>query len=193
MSPILGVFASSIQNSIASATSYESIATVTVGAGGAASAEFTSIPNTYQHLQIRGIPKAVGTANIAVNGLVQINSDTGSNYSRHLLDGNGSVATANGSASQSSIVFCPIPDSNISGSGSMFAGFVMDILDYANTNKYKTVRTLSGYDLNNATYGALRFYTGLWMNTNAITSIKLYADGVNLAQYSSFALYGIKG
>jgi hypothetical protein len=193
VSPILGVFASSIQNSIASATSYESIATVTVGAGGAASAEFTSIPNTYQHLQIRGIPKAVGTANIAVNGLVQINSDTGSNYSRHLLDGNGSVATANGSASQSSIVFCPIPDSNISGSGSMFAGFVMDILDYANTNKYKTVRTLSGYDLNNATYGALRFYTGLWMNTNAITSIKLYADGVNLAQYSSFALYGIKG
>jgi hypothetical protein len=69
----------------------------------------------------------------------------------------------------------------------------MDILDYANTNKYKTVRTLSGYDLNNATYGALRSYSGLWMNTNAITSIKFYADGVNLAQYSQFALYGIKG
>ena len=182
-----------VGNAFYSPPIFESIATVTVGGGGAASAEFTSIPATYTHLQIRGIPKAAGTANIAVNGLVQINSDTGSNYSRHLLDGNGSSATSTGSASQSSIVFSPIPDSNIAGSGSMFAGFIMDILDYANTNKYKTVRTLSGYDLNNATYGALRFYTGLWMNTNAITSIKLYADGVNLAQYSSFALYGIKG
>ena len=34
---------------------FESIATVTVGGGGAASIEFTSIPGTYQHLQIRGI------------------------------------------------------------------------------------------------------------------------------------------
>jgi hypothetical protein len=190
--PILGIIASSITGGLVT-TAYDSIATVTVGGGGAAYAEFTSIPATYTHLQIRGIPKAVGTANIAVNGLFQINSDTGSNYSRHLLDGNGSSATSTASASQSSIVFCPIPDSNISGSGSMFGGFVMDILDYANTNKYKTVRSLSGYDLNHATYGALRFYSGLWMNTNAITSIKLYADGVNLAQYSSFALYGIKG
>jgi hypothetical protein len=193
VSPILGVFASANQGQFISYPAFESIATVSVGGGGAASAEFTSIPSTYTHLQIRGIPKAAGTANIAVNGLVQFNSDTGSNYSRHLLDGNGSVGTATGSASQSSIVFCPIPDSNISGSANTFAGFVMDILDYANTNKNKTVRTLSGYDLNDATYGALRFYSGLWMNTNAITSIKFYADGVNLAQYSHFALYGIKG
>ena len=192
MSPILGVFASANQSQFIANPSFESIATTTVSTA-VASVTFSSIPATYTHLQIRGITKAVGTANIAVNGLFQINSDTGSNYSRHLLDGNGSSATSTGSASQTSIVFCPIPDSNIAGSGSMFGGFVMDILDYTNTNKYKTVRSLSGYDLNNATYGALRFYTGLWKNTNAITSITFSPDGVNLAQYSSFALYGIKG
>lgn len=34
-------------------TDYDSIATTTVGAGGAASITFSSIPSTYQHLQIR--------------------------------------------------------------------------------------------------------------------------------------------
>ena len=190
--PILGSLASQNTKSFLFAPSgaYDSIATVTVGGGGAASAEFTSIPATYTHLQIRGIPKAAGTANIAVNGLVQINSDTGSNYSRHLLDGNGSSATSTGSSSQSSIVFCPIPDSNIAGSGSMFAGFIMDILDYANTNKYKTSRAFAGVEDNTTGYSWM--HSSNWRNTNAITSIKFTPATGNYAQYTSFALYGVK-
>ena len=76
--------------------------------------------------------------------------------------------------------------------GSTFGAVVIDILDYANTNKYKTIRSLSGTDYNN-TSGAVGLFSGSWRNTNAITTIKITASSANLAQYSQFALYGIKG
>jgi hypothetical protein len=68
---------------------------------------------------------------------------------------------------------------------------VIDILDYANVNKYTTIRVLGGADLNGS--GAINLVSGLWMNTAAVTSFLISADSGNLAQYSSFALYGIKG
>jgi len=195
MSPLLSTLANASALGYRSlvagaATSFESIATVSVGSGGSSSATFSSIPGTYSHLQVRGIAKVVNNNAIAVNGLLQFNSDTGSNYARHLLDGNGSAASASGSASQTSIVVCPFPDNNLSTV--RFGAFVLDILDYANTNKHKTVRSLSGYEMNDATFGAVRFYSGLWQSTNAITSIKIFGDSRNLDQYSHFALYGIK-
>ena len=74
----------------------------------------------------------------------------------------------------------------------MFGSGVIDILDYANTNKYKTVRTLSGDDKNGSGY--VVFGSGLWQNTNAVSTITLTNHGAtNFQQYSSFALYGIKG
>jgi hypothetical protein len=76
--------------------------------------------------------------------------------------------------------------------GSTFGAVVIDILDYANTNKYKTIRSLSGTSYNNNN-GAVGLFSGSWRNTNAITAITLQASAANLAQYSQFALYGIKG
>jgi hypothetical protein len=73
---------------------------------------------------------------------------------------------------------------------SVFAANVIDILDYANTNKYKTTRSFSGADNNGS--GFVQFMSGLWMNTAAITSITILPNSDNFAQYSSFALYGIK-
>ena len=78
--------------------------------------------------------------------------------------------------------------SNTSG---IFSGGVIDILDYANTNKYKTSRGLSGYDANGS--GLLYLASGLWMNTAAITSIEITDALGNFATNSTFALYGIKG
>ena len=73
-----------------------------------------------------------------------------------------------------------------------FGAYVVDVLDYANTNKYKTVRTLGGKDLNGS--GQEGLYSNLWKNTNAITDITLkVVGGSNFVQYSHFALYGIKG
>jgi hypothetical protein len=78
-------------------------------------------------------------------------------------------------------------------SANIFSGFVIDILDYANTNKYKTIRYLSGYDANGS--GRVGLGSGSWRSTSAVTSITLQGleYSSNYKQYSSFALYGIKG
>ena len=155
---------------------------VQVGSGGAADVTFTSIPSTYTHLQIRGIINKSTAGDVAMR--MSFNSDTGNNYTYHFLDGNGSSAIAGGSGNDLFDVFYPI-----STTSSIFSGAIIDILDYANTNKYKTSRVLAGTDLNGS--GRFGLKSGLWMNTNAITSIKLNPSSGNFSQYSSFALYGI--
>ena len=168
----------------AASTSFESIATVTVdSSSGASNIEFTSIPSTYKHLQIRGIVRGTGSISYQI---LRFNGDTGSNYADHGINANGSSVTtfydvSNNTAGQQ----------DVTATASIFTGIIIDILDYANTNKYKTLRTLSGYDTNGA--GNLSFRSGLWMNSNAITSIKLEPNTNNYAQYSQLALYGIKG
>jgi hypothetical protein len=173
--------------------SYESIATVTVGGGGAATASFTSIPSTYKHLQIRAFLKSTYSAGSGTHDLwLRFNSDTGSNYAYHVLYGDGASAVALAGASQTKIV---MPNSiPRQPDTSVFGGYVIDILDYANTSKNKTVRTLTGAN-NNSTATAYRIAldSGLWTSTSAITQIDFLPESDSFAQYSSFALYGIKG
>jgi len=195
LSPILGIFASAITGNLVT-SSYESIATVTVGSGGAADVTFSSIPSTYTHLQIRTIGRSSNSANNGVSMRIQLNSDTGSNYSQHYLgtyQGAGSTTESVGAANTSSIYIGTIPDNNIMAD--LYAGTIIDILDYKDNNKYKTLRSLSGYDFNGATsgYSYFNLQSGNWRNTNAITSIKLFGAAGNFMQYSQFALYGIKG
>lgn len=185
--PILGIIAS--QDYPRSTTSYESIATTTVGSGGTATITFSSIPATYTHLQIRGIGRST-TANTGVDNVyVTVNSDSGANYARHQIFGNGTTATASAASSTNQAVLGDIARNN--NTSGMFGAFVIDILDYANTNKYTTFRALSGSDLNGS--GEIRFRSSLWMNTNAISTITLLSENNNFAEYSSVALYGIKG
>jgi hypothetical protein len=173
----------------AAATDFDSIATVTVGSGGAANVEFTSIPSTYTHLQIRGIAKSDNNGSLD-NLQMQFNSDTAANYKSHFLYGTGSTVGAGVAASDNLMLASRVTGGN-SSYANIFGSFVIDILDYANTNKYKVHRSLSGHDENGL--GEIFFESGLWRNTNAITSIKLYAQDFNWKQYSHFALYGIKG
>ena len=182
---ILGIIASS---QVTAAGDFESIATVSVGGGGAATVSFTSIPATYTHLQIRGIAKTTTSATKDFEVLyMRFNGDTGSNYAFHILVGSGTSAAAGNGVNQS-LMFGPYASK--SGLADAFAGTVMDILDYANTNKYKTARILTGIDMNGV--GEIAFQSGLWTNTNAITSITIYPNANNIAQYSHFALYGIR-
>jgi hypothetical protein len=185
--PILGIIASS---KFGDAGDFESIATVSVGSGGAANVEFTSIPATFTHLQIRGIARSARSGFSDDNMALQLNSDTGNNYAWHQLSGNGTAASA---AADSTIanIRCGRMTAATAGA-STFGVNVIDILDYANTNKYKTIRTLTGYDNNGD--GLITLFSGLWQNTNAITSIKLFSQtgANNFVQYSQFALYGIR-
>jgi hypothetical protein len=166
-----------------SLTDYESIETVTVGSGGASSVTFSSIPSTYTHLQIRMLARYTSAG--ATQFPVRFNSDSGANYSDHALRGNGSAASAGADLSETSMFFDRLPST--SETANVFAGIIIDVLDYANTNKYKTVRTLGGYDNNGS--GMIALNSGAWRSTAAVNTI---AFNVAVAQYSSFALYGIK-
>ena len=171
---------------------YESIATVTVGSGGAANVEFTSIPATYTHLQIRGIAKWSSTSNDRTLLKVEYNSDTGNNYARHLLGGDGAATFVDSVASTTARAGARVISSN-AGNPNVFTAYVIDILDYANTNKYTTTRTLGGFDTNAASFQEIVLGSFLWSNTAAITTIKLLLGSANFTEYSQFALYGIKG
>jgi hypothetical protein len=122
---------------------------------------------------------------------MNFNSDSGNNYAMHSLSGDGASASASATTSFSEIQFLAVSAST-ANNASGFGVCVMDILDYQNTNKYKTVRGLGGYDDNGQ--GVISFQSALWQNTNAITQIDITpGSGTSFSQYSSFALYGIKG
>ena len=112
---------------------------------------------------------------------MRYNSDSGSNYSFHDLYGTGAAVGVLGAANQTSVF------ASLTGS-TQAAVSIIDILDYANTNKYKTNRCLIGVDYNGSGYSW--FSSGNWRNTAAINSIVLNAT---FTQYTSAALYGIKG
>ena len=188
--PILGIIASS---TLVAPGDFESIATVTVGGGGAANVEFTSIPATYTHLQVRAFAQTNrGTYGRDLVKLT-VNSDTGNNYSWHELMGDG-ASTASSAVSSTNIIF-KIAEIGTS-TGGAFGAFICDVLDYANINKYKTFRSLFGGDHNGLIAGfggTVGLDSGLWQNTNAITSLKFLPNsGSAFNQYSHFALYGCK-
>ena len=175
----------------ASTNSYESIATVSVGVLGSASIDFTSIPSTYKQLQIRAISRT-NRADTNDFMTLRFNSDSGSNYAYHSLYGNGASAGGNDTGTSTGTPWSGVTSGATAGA-SMFGTAVWDVLDYQNTNKYKTTRLLSGTDQNGTT-GRIYFMSNLWQNTAAITTVTITPTyGTLFSQYSSFALYGIKG
>ena len=162
---------------------FNSIQTVTVGAGGTSTINFTSIPQTYSHLQIRisALKNTFGWTTGRLNGFT-----TG--YTYHDIRGNGSSAN---SASGSGAGFDPMYmmlNADVSSPGLYPLTGIIDILDYSDTNKNKTVRTLSGSD-GNATISYLQLISNLSANTAAVTSISIFGGTFN--QYSTISLYGI--
>ena len=188
MSPILGIFASAQQSALL-ANSYESIATVS--AGGTSTASFTSIPSTYKHLQIRAIQREVNNTG-GDYPYIRFNSDTGTNYVYHRLTGNGTTASAGWPGSADTLMRYGYNLADANYAANVYSGVIIDILDYQNTNKYKTMRALDGTN-DNTSLTYLNFESGLWMSTSAITRIDISPFSGNWDTYTTFALYGIKG
>ena len=167
---------------------YDSLATVIVPSGGLASVTFAGIPTGYKHLQIRYLARDTTSTNDANSVLLRFNGDT--SYTRHYLLGDGSNVYA-GYVSQSYI-----DGGLLVGGGQLASAFgtgVIDILDYNNTSKNKTVRSLSGTSTNaSVTLNYVEFESGLYPSTSAISSISITTNGTSFAQYSQFALYGVK-
>jgi hypothetical protein len=191
-----------IANSIAGAlsldsvstTSFESIATAT-GTGSSGTITFSSIPATYTHLQLRWIAQSNRATYADDDFNIRFNSDASSNYAWHTMWGNGASTFAGASASQT-LITCRNGSGSTAISYTMGVG-ILDILDYANTNKYKTTRFLGGDDVNGtvAGYGGNAVLaSGLWQSTSAISSISITnGSATNWTSLTSISLYGIKG
>lgn len=193
MAPILGIYASGAQ--LINATSFESISTATVGSGGSGTITFSSIPSTYTHLQIR-YSALTSRATYGIDGFyLTFNGVTSGNlYSRHDIRADGGAISSGSATSGNYIDFnyatIGTTVTNIPGGG------IIDILDYSNTNKYKTVRSLAGVDVNGTVAGfggAMQFVSGLLQSTSAISSFVITPQQAAFQQSTVFALYGIKG
>ena len=150
----------------------------------AASITFSSLGDyaaDYKHLQIRLSNKSASTNSQLY---LTFNSDSGSNYAWHELLGTGSAVESYASSSQPRIQIVPLPPTT------GFTGGVVDILDPFNASKNTTTRSLSGQA--EGIYNQIRLGSGVWMNTNAVSSITL-TGGVNIASLSRYSLYGVKG
>jgi hypothetical protein len=187
LNSLLGTLSSGVA---AATSSYESIASATVGTSGVVT--FSSIPATYSALQVRFIAR---TDRSGSNDQIKItlNSDTGTNYTRHYLQGNGASAIAAGTITLANNSMLQIPAASVTAS--IFGVGIIDIQDYANTTKYTTLRIIYGEDLNSGTTASsIYLQSGLWLNTAAVSTIAFSVlNGPNYVTGTQFALYGIKG
>lgn len=169
---------------------FVSLATVTAN-GSQSTLTFSSIPQNYASLQIRGITRdSSGSGNLL---LLRFNADSGSNYAYHILVGNGAgTVSALGYTGQSRIAISDQPQDG-DFAANIYSPFVCDIHDYASTTRNKTVRSFNGKTGGSASFQErVSLMSGVWLNTNAVTSITLVSDA-NWVANSVFALYGIKG
>jgi len=165
------------------AGSYELIETTILGSD-AASTTFSSIPSTYKHLQIRMVAQSTDGN---LSAFVAMNGDSGSNYARHRLQGDGSTVASFAAANQTRAQFAII--SNRADNANAPGSAVLDILDYQGT-KNKTIRSLFGNTTSGTNFVGLG--SGVWLSTSTITSLTISAT-TSFASGSRFSLYGIKG
>lgn len=158
------------------------LASSTVGAGGAASIDFTSIPSTYTDLCLKvSLRMTEGSVNYYS---MRFNNAT-TNFTYRTLEGSGSSAGSfNGSTGTYGF---PVPSTYTSNT---FSNGEIYIPNYAGSaNKSFSVDTVTE---NNATQSYQDLIAGLWSNSAAINQITLYPGGVGtFVQYSTAYLYGI--
>jgi hypothetical protein len=168
------------------ANTFVKIASVTVGAGGASSIDFTSIPATYTDLCVE-LSLRDGTSAQSVNGNIIFNSNTSAIYSSRRLYATGSGA---GSDSFSGLTSMPgIWINSATSTSNTFANIMIYIPNYAgSTNKSVSIDSVTE---NNATVAYSGLTAALFASTAAITSFGI-STGSNFVQYSTATLYGIK-
>ena len=162
------------------AKTYEPIATTTAS-GSQSSITFSSISGSYTDLILvfNG-----ADATTAEDVQIQVNGDTGSNYSRTWVTGTGSAAASSRSSSQT---YMRINQNAYIGTAFAYV-YIVQFMNYSNSTTYKTVLSRA-----NGAPNGVDASVNLWRNTAAITSILCYTGAAtNFASGSTFTLYGIK-
>jgi hypothetical protein len=170
---------------------YTLIASSTVGAGGAANIDFTSIPNTYTDLLIKLSGRSTGSGDwedlkIAFNG-----STTDAQYRWLAVYGYSGSTVGSNTANGNSNARLQGNVSAASATANTFGTWEMYVPNYAGSTQ-KSVSTDFASE-NNSTGTLLGFATNLWNQTTAINQVTIATSGGNnLAQYSTAYLYGVK-
>jgi hypothetical protein len=184
----LGIFATA-GASAASAGAYELIST-TILTGDNNSIVFSSIPQTYKHLQVRVVSKTKDTG-LGLYG-VRLNGVTSNSYSYHRLGTNSTGASV---ISQNTINTSWGPGylyQPLNTTSGVFSASIIDILDYTSTTNNKTVRALNGsHDPSGDKRVGL--HSGNLRSTSAVTSVTVEDMVWTFVSGSRFSLYGIKG
>lgn len=115
-----------------------------------------------------------------------MNGDTGNNYSQHYLWGNANTSVGSGNNATASSINCGGISYGISATNPR--AFIVDLLDYTDTNKNKVVKILTGEDENGA--GEVTFQSGVWRNSAAVTSLTVVMQN-DFTNGSKIALYGV--
>ena len=175
-------------------TAYESIATQTVTGAGVTSVSFTSIPQTYTHLQIRASVRSNSVAAYDAFYIYNLNgAGVSSQMANHYVYGTGTTVGVNAYTAQFSAQMGFVPAANTLANN--FGAGIVDVLDYTNTNKNKTLRGLVGFDDNGNTAGS-PFVTfssaySAQLGTGAVTNLTFIINN-SFAIGTQFALYGVK-
>lgn len=167
---------------------YELIETIEVGAGGAASIEFTSIPQDGVDLVV--VLSARTSSSGGNNFFGRFNSDTGSNYSYINLQGDGSSVRSTGTSSTDRITFGDygyVPGSTYTAN--TFSSTEIRISNYTSSSA-KSI-SQDGVGENNATAAGQNITAASWSGTAAITAFELYVSGETFVQYSTASLFKI--
>lgn len=154
-------------------STYTPIATTTLGSS-SSSVTFSSISGSYTDL-VCVISSKLTSGGVAAP-LMRFNSDSGTNYSQTLLQGNGSAAASGRESNATGI--------EILSSGSEWTNCIVHLQNYSNTTTNKTILERA-----NAAGALVRAYVGMWRNTGAINSVNF--SGATFDTGSTFTLYGI--
>lgn len=169
------------------ASTYEPIATTTL-TGSASNVTFSSISASYTDLVV--IANVLGNVGYPTDyGIgLQVNGDTGTNYSDTRLFGNGSTLTSDRRTNATLIM-------DIQGAGYFSTtnpvNAIIHLMNYSNSTTYKTFLSRGNNATGNSGTGAAETCVGLWRSTSAITSVKVFAQAGNFGSGTVISLYGI--
>jgi hypothetical protein len=167
---------------IASATSSGSTGTFT----------FSDLPSNYTHLQLRLLGRSVESQTTPYDVVITLNGANPTTFAYHRLSGNGQSASSANLPSDN-VIRAPLCITNAAHTSNAFGAVIFDFLDYANTNKGKTVQILSGYSNNTSSdpaAGWVNHTSSAWFDNAAINQLQVFTFG-NWANGSRADLYGI--
>lgn len=177
------------------AGAYDLLETTVLANNSTQSISFTGLSSysDYKHLQLRGVIQTQRSSAQDV-GVMRFNSDTGSNYTWHWLTGNGSSVASQGFSSRTYTRIDKVATNYFSGGSSAWTPIVIDILDFSNTSKNKTVRIFYGHPFTAGGSQVIELASSVWMSTSAITSLSIdfTLSGSNYSAGSRLSLYGVK-